>query len=363
MRILDRYILRQHMGPFLFGLATFTTIFVGTDVLYMLASLMIDYEPPLNMLVRIFFLSIPEVLVMTLPMGVLMSIILTFGRLSREGEISAFRAGGVSFKRLMMPVLLACLLISGLNILFNETIVPAAQERARELIYYARHEREMPRTQRNLYIAPVDSRTRTVDYMFYAHLFDGIDRMEGVLFQDFENGSLVFTVEAEEAIWRDGQWIFLKGRFFNIMDNERVAGGTFSEYRMPQIERNPQQISLGSKRTREMSMAELQTVISAYREEERDIREYLVYYYQRWSVPLASFIIALLAAPLGIIPVRSGTSAGMGLSVLVIFTYYVLMTVGSALGQSGLLSPFLGAWIQNFFFGALGLVMLYNVDR
>ncbi len=363
MTIFDRYILRQHLPSFLFGIATFTAIFVGTDVLYSLANLMVDYNAPLHLVVRIFFLSLPEILVLTLPMGVLISVVMTFGRLSREGEITAFRAGGVSIKRLAYPVLVAALVLGGVNILFNETVTPLAQERVRELRYYARYDREMPLSQENIYMAPVDRSTGKVDFMFYAHFFDGKEQLKDVIFQDYEDGRLVAVIEAEEALWREQQWVFINGRSYQFVAGERVLQGTFSQYRIPELQRTPSQIALGRKPTREMSMSELREVILSRREENREALEYEVFYHQRWAVPLASFIIVLLAAPLGIQPTRSGTSIGMGVSVCLIFAYYMLMTVGSALAEAGHISPVLGGWLQNFVFGFIGFVMLVFTDR
>lgn len=362
MPIIDRYILRQHLAPFAFGVGAFTAIFVGTDVLYTLANLMIDYKASLPIVLRIFFLSLPEILVLALPMGVLVGIILTFSRLSREGEITAFRAGGVSFRRLVAPVLFASLLIAFANIAFNESYVPTAQKRVRELTYFARYQKDMPISQNNLTIAPVNKATGMIDYFFFAGRFDGLQKMTNVVFQDYQGGELHSVIEAKEALWQDGLWIFKDGRYNRFNSDGSAIGGSFVEYRLPELQRTPAEISLVRKKPREMSMAELKTVIRAYKEEDRDAAEYQVLYHQRWAVPLASFIIALLAAPLGIQPSRAGTSMGMGISVILMFIYYMLMTVGGALAKSGSLPPVLGAWLQNIIFGGVGLLLLFRAD-
>jgi len=85
---------------------------------------------------------------------------------------------------------------------------------------------------------------------------------------------------------------------------------------------------------------------------------------QRIAIPFANIIFALLAAVLGILPQRSGGSAtGMGISIIVIFVYYSLLTIGNALGEEGTISPVLGAWLQNIVFLGIGGIMLYRIGK
>ena len=112
--------------------------------------------------------------------------------------------------------------------------------------------------------------------------------------------------------------------------------------------------------TTTISRMELDNHIKLLKQEGRDVKELKVSYHQRFSIPLACFIFALVGAPLGLSPNRSGSSIGLGLSIIVIFIYYTLMTVGSALGQSGNLSPWLGAWLQNIIFIIVGFGLLYK---
>ena len=76
MKILDRYILREMLGPFIFGVVAFSSIFIGSDVLFKLARFYIRDGVPINILVRLFFLSIPEIVVLTFPMSMLLSSLL-----------------------------------------------------------------------------------------------------------------------------------------------------------------------------------------------------------------------------------------------------------------------------------------------
>ncbi|MEC9488901.1 MAG: LptF/LptG family permease, partial [Halanaerobium sp.] len=108
---------------------------------------------------------------------------------------------------------------------------------------------------------------------------------------------------------------------------------------------------------------ELKNLIALKRQEGRPVDDLLVLLYQRFSIPFACFIFALIGAPAGMKPNRSGSSIGLGLSIVIIFIYYLLMTFGSALGQDGVIPPVIGAWIQNIVFGGVGLYMLLKAAR
>ncbi|MFW5856118.1 MAG: LptF/LptG family permease, partial [Bacillota bacterium] len=114
----------------------------------------------------------------------------------------------------------------------------------------------------------------------------------------------------------------------------------------------------------DMSMRELREHIRILSEQGENPQEEWVEWHQRLSIPFASFIFVLLAAPLGIKPRRSsGSAVGMGLSILVIFIYYIILIIGSALGGSGTIPPWLGAWLQNIIFLILGTILLFRVAR
>ena len=127
---------------------------------------------------------------------------------------------------------------------------------------------------------------------------------------------------------------------------------------------NFEEISKLNKKVSDMNFSELREYIYLKESQGRETFEERVKLHQRISIPFASFIFALLAAPLGIKPGRSsGSAVGLGLSIIVIFIYYILMTVGDAVASQGTVAPWLGAWLQNIVFLIIGSVLLYRVAR
>src|SRR5690606_6830080 len=117
----------------------------------------------------------------------------------------------------------------------------------------------------------------------------------------------------------------------------------------------PREIARLRKDPEEMSLAELREHIGVLSSQGADVRSLEVQMHLKFSIPLASVVFALVGVPLGIQSHRSASSSGFGLSIIIIFLYYVLMSIGSALGQAGTLPLPLAAWIQNIILGAYGM--------
>ena len=133
MKILTRYILREHIGPWVAALG----ILVGLMLLNQLAKRFGDLVGkglPWYLIAEVFGLSIPFIIAMTMPMAVLVAALYTFNRLSSDNEVTALRAGGVSLVRLMLPVLFASALIAGGMIWFNDTVLPESNHALRKLL-------------------------------------------------------------------------------------------------------------------------------------------------------------------------------------------------------------------------------------
>ena len=365
MRIIYKYIYKELLPYFLFGVAAFTGIFIGTDLLFELTEYYTVWGVEVLTLFKLFFLSLPSIIVLTFPMATLLATIMAFSRLSSDGEITALRAGGISLYKLILPALIVGLLMSGITIFINELVVPQANYRHKKIVYEFKHGEEMPKTQYNLYLTPLDKNNNRPDYILYTHRFDGdTGVMEDVLLQEYEEGNPTSLIKAESAEWLDDGWKFFDGAIYHLKEGERVPSMTFSEYRTREDIHEPEEISNLDKNPDDMSIQELTTYINMLEEQGRDAAEEKVRWHQHFSIPFANFIFALLAAPLGVRPKRNSSSAtGFGISIIVIFIYYGLMTVGGALGGQGTVAPWLGAWMQNIFFLIIGSIMFYKVGK
>src|SRR5438552_4882133 len=132
MKILDRYIARELIGPFAFGVAAFTLIFISGEYLFKLTSMVASGAPLLDV-AELMALRMVPLAVITFPMATLLATLLSFGRLSGDMEVVALMASGVSFFRIAVPAFMMGFLVSVGGLYANEQLVPPAGRAAKEM--------------------------------------------------------------------------------------------------------------------------------------------------------------------------------------------------------------------------------------
>ena len=362
MRILDKYILKELLGPFFFGIAAFSSIFIGTSTLFKIAQYVTKYGAPITTVVKLFVYSLPGIVVLTFPMSMLLAALLSFGRLSSSSEITAMRSGGLSFFRLTIPVIITAMIVSVAAIALNEKVVPAANASYSYIVRYEIEKQSRPKSQEHIIVK--DVRGSDIERLTYAQNFmSDTNTMSKVSVQEFENGRLVRVQSAETAQWAEDRWIMYNGTITDLSSEGKVGRILkFQEQVMP-IEKNPQTISQEQKKPDEMTMQELKEQIAVLKQEYVSTSKYEVELYQRVAIPLASFVFALIGTPLGLSPNRSSSSIGFGLSIIIIFMYYTVLTISGALGQGGALPPLLAAWLPNIAGTIVGIYLIYKASR
>jgi len=124
--VLDRYLIRELILPFLFGVGAFASIGLSVGTLFELVRQVAESGLSIAIALRVFLLRMPEFIVLAFPMSTLLASLMTYSRLSSDSELIAFRSVGISVYRLMIPTLMMSLLVTGMTFAFNESIVPAA---------------------------------------------------------------------------------------------------------------------------------------------------------------------------------------------------------------------------------------------
>ena len=129
------------------------------------------------------------------------------------------------------------------------------------------------------------------------------------------------------------------------------------------VQKDPRQIIREQKAPEEMTMRELRHQITLMQTQYVNTTKLEAELYQRVSVPMASLIFTLIGVPLGLQPTRNSSSAGFAMSVIIIFLYYALMTMGNAFARGGVLPPMVAVWIPNIVGIAAGAVLLRRASR
>ncbi|MFR6643054.1 MAG: LptF/LptG family permease, partial [Megasphaera sp.] len=260
MRILDKYILKEFIGPFLFGVCAFTAVFIGTGTLYRIANLINQYGASPWAAFRVFVLAIPSIVVITFPMSVLLGSLMAFGRLSSSSELIVMRAGGQNFIRLAMPVFVAALFISLGATAFNEYVVPRANNAYNRIINEEIKHNVAPTTQDHIIIKNTDG--SDISSLMYARQYDATSReLKDITVQEFENDQLMRVEQADRADWNGQKWIMHEGTIFDVSTDERTTRSMKFQNQALPVTQKPDKIASSQKKPEELTIRELREQI------------------------------------------------------------------------------------------------------
>lgn len=374
MKILDRYISLSVAASFCFGVTMFMVLLLAMSLMKDLIDLIAEKGIPVGTALAIFGYQIPSMLTYAFPMSVLLGILLTFSRMSADSEMVAIRAGGVSFVRIVVPTLLVALVVTGLTFWIADVFAPFAGQRAVSLTETAL--REMRQQEPLQYMYQQDGE---IIYVIVASDLDvQAKRMTGVQLIVRQQGQPSVNIDAEAAVWSEDarRWEFIGASFtptaptaphLRLLPNSptsSVALELFTE----QVKQSPFVLDASrvKKRPQNYTAREMRKLIDelvANGEEQKVIGKWRMGLAQRYAVPFASLVFALIGAPLGLRHHRTSSAVGLGVSLLVIFAFYSIATYMSSLGESGLIAPNIAAWTPNVLGSILGIFLIVKANQ
>ena len=361
MRILTRYILNEFLKPFLLGVTAFASLLIISELFYQLHK-WIDLGTPFLVCAEYLVWRIPEWLVQTFPVAVLLATLFSLGGLVRHNELTAMKASGISLYRILSPLLVLCLFLVMGSLLFSEVVVPYANQKV-DYVYNVKVKHRKIRNyqqQDNLVIAGEQGRMYTIKFL------DGEKKlMKGVSVDQFDkNSALINQIYAKEAVWKGNYWIFYEG-VFRQFNHEQ--GGTIREEKFKErIFHLPERLDhflRKQKKPGEMNYFELRDYIAKLTKNGIPAINEKVALHSKISFPFSCFIIMLVGIPFALQTSRSGKVRGFALSLFICFFYWQMFSVGKAIGENHILPPILAAWFANLIFGILGLVLISKVHK
>ncbi len=351
--LLDRYVLRNWSRLFFLTILGFPIVATMIDLTDRLKTLL-DRGIPVRSISLGYFYLLPEKIFEIIPAAVLVATVFTVGNLGRHSELTAAKAGGISFHRLMLPIYLGAVLAAGLCIIVEE-LAPAATEKKIVLHgervggkgmrynFVYRAERGWVYTVRTL-----DSRTH---------------RMNDVVLSRQGTGeqypSLALT--ADSATWDSTGWRLWNGSSRSVASGEEQASFRFTSMRLRTMTELPADLLAEPRRPEEMRYAELGRYIDAVERSGSDSGKLRVMRALKLAVPATCIIIALFGAPLAMTSYRAGTAIGIGISLGTTIIFLLLVQLSQALGGSGVVTPEVAAWLPNILFGFTALVLQFRV--
>ncbi len=363
LKIIDRYILKELIGPYVFGMLGFMVVISIDPMIYAMKNIINSSERGVEAMavLKWFCYSLATDMIFTFPMAMLLATLIVFGRLSKDSELTALKAGGFSFTRLCYPVLAFAMVSTVVAFLFGEFVVPHAVKRS-QMIKRTEILKLLPiMGQENIYLK--DSPDRTI----YVERADNVNNiLTNVIISNYDHdtGLLKTRVMAKTARHVDGGWLFGDGVLYDY--DKEGNGNKIEEFAHKKIfiNQKPNDFKRDEQTHQEMSMRDLAKKIRyAHDHGLADVVGLLVEFYLKTSIPFSCFIFAMIGAALGTSNTRAGGFISFGISMVIIFVYYVIFSIARSFGKNGMLSPIMAAWIQNLIFLAAGVLLIKRVKN
>lgn len=363
--ILSRYLLLEMMPPFFINLAFFSFIFLMKQILD-ITDMIVNHKVGLGSVALLLVYSLPYFLRYVVPMSVMMAVLLAMLRLSGDGEVMALKASGVSVYRLLTPVMTFSLmgtLITGWMTLYG---LPFGADRFRSLLF------DVAAANVSVGLKERTFNDNFESVMLYVNRIDPQTReLRNIFIEDRRQAGVSNAVVARSGrLVGDPEALVYYLRLFdgtiNQVDMQHRTGHTvdFASYDIRlDFKAAVREGNLDQKRADEMSLADHAAHLQGAHSSDRHYRSVLMHYHRRFSIPLACMSMGLLALPLGVQSRHSKKAFGIGLGLFFFLLYYILLSLGSTLGEKGVYPPLLAMWMPNLVLGGFGIYLLVRAAR
>ncbi len=376
MKILDRYIGQAVLVTSVFAIGVLSLVLVLGNIFKRLLDLLVNHDVPLEFIFSFIAYVLPFSLSFTIPWGFLTAILLIFGKLSAENELTAMRATGISIPRIALPVLILSVLLSLVCYYINVNVAPKAQLKMRTAIYEMATSNpialfgsdqvieEFPG--RKIYVGEKNGNELTNIFIYE---IDDNNVPQRVTFAhkgrlDTHPGK---SSNGDDAVPEVRMTLF-DARFEQVDETmprhvNRMRHGITMDRGVLSIsleelyEKNQKRRGLSSMTMEELSAKlEPQADSAAATATRTEMNK-------RVSFSLACIAFALIAVPFGITAQRRETMVGFVFSLIIAFVYFLFIILADTFRNNPAAYPHYLVWIPNVLFGALGLVLFWRLSR
>lgn len=405
--ILKRYILKEHISPFIISLLVVTFVLLIDRVIDLL-NLIIEKKLPANIVIEVFALSMPYMLALSIPMAVLVATILAFGRMSVDREIIAIKSSGVNIYRMLGPLLMAAVLLTGTLVYFNHWFLPDTNHKLKNLMLKIAYYKPMT-------VIKAGEYNTLLDYTVWC-AENAADTLHSVIIYDRSETRFPRTIYAEtgqvvqmdngnalQIILSNGemqqrnekepgkyQTTYFGKYIINVRDLGNRADAFETGYRSDREMTYSQLVAAMKERKTELSqklteveniekrmaagflgMSEFEAQTENRRlfvmkqmalDRIREIKETKlsleVEYHKKFALSFAVIIFILIGIPLGMMTRTSGIGMAFSFSSIIFLIYYIALNGGEQLADKGQISPFIAMWISNIVFLSIAILLI-----
>ena len=350
MKILDKYIIKNFLGTYVFAILLLLAIVVMFDVNEKLDSFL---KAPIKETITGYFLNfLPYFANQFSPLFTFIAVIFFTSKLAGNSEFIAMFSTGMSFRRLLRPYLIAATVIAGLNFVLSAYVIPPANVKRLEYedkyvkarnVEYGSNIMLMVAPGEIAYISRYDATAKT-GYRFSLESFDSNKRLRSRLTAQNIRWDTLYSWEVVDYVIRD----------FDD-DREKIHKGRRLDTIIPF---EPRDFLIGTDDHEKMTSPELAEYIR--RQKLRgvaNIQNFEVERERRYAMTAAAFILTIIGMSLSVRKVKNGMGLNIGIGLVLSFSYILFMTITQTFAISGLTSAFVAMWIPNFIYTVIAIVL------
>jgi lipopolysaccharide export system permease protein len=358
MRILDRYVLTKFTLPFLYCIVGFIAIWFIFDLSDNLPDFL-QGNANLEFLIAYYRSQIPEIVVISLPIGALLALLYSLTAMSRSNEIISMLGAGVSVVRVILPLFGVGLLLVLVTGIFNYAAAPHAAMAKKQMIRDVKRDKPSePGISAHLFRNREDLRV-----WFMRRIKPDSNKLQDLqVIQQNENADIVWQIYARDAMFDPDtdNWIFYRGMFTETMPDGTSSKEMFDDKVLEGWSETPWRIASSIMNPNYLSVPELKDYLKFNSDfPEARLAPYRTQLEYRWALPWVCLVVIFLAAPMGIVYSRRGILGGVAMAIGLFFALVFLSNLFIAFGKGHRIPPALAAWGPLVLFLAIGITLLW----
>ena len=356
--ILDKFILKQILEVFVLGIVVFTSIIFASDTFISLIKQISTYGMSVNIAFMIILLNLPAVIVMTIPMSVLFSTVMTVNKMCLQSEITILKACGISIKRISRPIFGFAVIMALVTFFINETIVPITTAQSKTLALYALVQRNIPEGKRNFSIKELKD-GNYLKRLFYVEKCED-KQFSNVSIIDLSDTNKIQILQAKTGTSVVEGWQFDNASVYTISKEGKTLNTSWIEKSILDFGSDIQSQLDKKNDGTDLNFIQLLPYLSKTPDENMGkevLTKYQVCFWDKLALPITTVVFVILGIPLAITPPRVRHNRGFLFTIGVIFCYYIIRAFSVSIGYNGTISPFLAANMPNVILGIAGLML------
>ena len=339
------------------GVFVFTTIIFASDTFITLIKQISQFGIPFKIALIMILLNLPAVIVMSIPMGVLLSTVMVLNKLSLASEITVMRSCGISLSRIAKPIFIFSVIMALLTFAINESVAPVMRKTSKDLALWSLGQKHVPDGKENFVFKELGNGSY-LKRLFYVGKSTG-HTLYNVTVLDNSKPETIQVLQAREGKTSPKGWIFDKGAIYTIDVGGQVLNTTLFDTSTVQFGLDLSK-AMDEDVADEMNFTKLTKYLNKKDLKDEDKRALTVQLYDKLALPLATIVFVLLGVPLAITPPRVRYNRGFLFTILIIFAFYVLRALSISMGEAGTIPPYLAAWVPDATLALLGSILYYR---